>query len=137
MRVSSLARIRRANTGEAPPVETAAMTGERSMIDGIIKVQKRRLVHDVDRDSTGLGGLVNRAVDRLIVGSGDGKNTVIEQRGLEGRFLMLDFPFPDQPGQDFPELGAQTTTRAPALSSSLTFRAATSPPPMRAQGAVL
>ena len=68
------------------------------------KSAKRRLVHDVDRDSTGLGSLVNRAVDRFVVGGGNDENTVIEQRWLEGRFLMLDLPFPNQPGQDSPEI---------------------------------
>ena len=63
------------------------------------------LVHDIDRDAASLGGLVNRAVDRLVVSGGDGQDAVIEQRGLEGRFLVLDLPVADQPGQRPPKLG--------------------------------
>ena len=34
MRVSRRARSRRASTGEAPPLDTATMSGARSMIEG-------------------------------------------------------------------------------------------------------
>ncbi len=37
--VSSLERRMRASTGAAPPVETAMSTGERSTMDGMIKLQ--------------------------------------------------------------------------------------------------
>ena len=40
MNVSKRERNRRANTGEAPPVEIAICTGLRSMIEGTMKLHK-------------------------------------------------------------------------------------------------
>jgi hypothetical protein len=48
-------RISRASTGEAPPVDTAATTGERSTIDGMMKL------HSDGSSATLTGTLSTRA----------------------------------------------------------------------------
>ena len=62
MSASRRSRSRRANTGEVPPLDTATITGSRSMIAGTITREAFAVIDHVDRNAARLAQARDPAV---------------------------------------------------------------------------
>ena len=127
--VSSFIRNCRANTGDAPPVEMAIVTGERSTTEGIMKLP-------TEASSTTFTGIF-RASARLamcaltlgLLVAAMTRNCPSMSPSTNGRAWCWTFcPLVIMPISVVMS-GAINVTTAPALSRLSTLRSATLPPP--------
>src|SRR3569833_341299 len=137
MSVSSRARNRRASTGEAPPVDTAATSGERSMIDVNTKVHTSGLSTTLTGTLCARAAAATRRFTASSLVAAPARRQSRSSSSSNTSPSCRSSPSRTRSSKRACRRGAITVTRAPARNNKSTLRAATSPPPTTKQRASL
>ncbi len=126
---SSFSRNRRARTGEVPPEETATMSGERSIIDGIIKLAAFGASTTLQKMRRASAASLTRWLSASSSVAAIASQQVSRRLSSNGPSTRVNMPASAHAVNCGINANAFTVKRAPASNSNLALRSATSPPP--------